>query len=57
MTLEDKNQNDILNDNSKNSLDIEYVFSDKTINRFKIKPKVEDISIKLKELKELIKLK
>ncbi len=54
MTLEDKNQNDILNDNSKNSLDIEYVFSDKPINRFKIKPKVEDISIKLKELREEI---
>ena len=54
MTLEDKNQNDILNDNSKNSLDIEYVFSDKPINRFKIKPKVEDISKKLKELREEI---
>ena len=54
MILEDKKQNDIINENSKNSLDIEHVFSDKPINRFKIKPKVEDISIKLKELKKEI---
>ena len=50
MTSEEKNQNNITSselilDNSK------YIFSDKPINRFKTKPKVEDISIKLDELR------
>ena len=50
MTSEEKNQNNIIVseqilDNSK------YIFSDKPINRFKTKPKVEDISIKLDELR------
>ena len=50
MTSEEKNQNNIISselilDNSK------YIFSDKPINRFKTKPKVEDISIKLDELR------
>ena len=50
MTSEEKNQNNIINselilDNSK------YIFSDKPINRLKTKPKVEDISIKLDELR------
>ena len=31
-----------------------YIFADKPINRFKTKPKVEDISIKLKELRDEI---
>ena len=39
MTLEDKNQNDIINSELINSYDIEYIFSDKPINRFKIKMK------------------
>jgi len=53
MTSEEKNQNNIIGseqilDNSK------YIFSDKPINRFKTKPKVEDISIKLDELRNEI---
>jgi len=53
MTSEEKNQNNITSselilDNSK------YIFSDKPINRFKTKPKVEDISIKLDELRNEI---
>ena len=47
MTLEDKNQNDIVNSELINLLDIEYVFSNKPINRFKIKPKLEDKSSSL----------
>ena len=50
MTSEEKNQSSIISsvlnlDNSK------YIFSDKPINRLKTKPKVEDISIKLDELR------
>ena len=53
MTSEEKNQNNIISselilDNSK------YIFSDKPINRFKTKPKVENISIKLDELRNEI---
>ena len=53
MTSEEKNQNNIISSelilgNSK------YLFSDKPINRFKTKPKVEDISIKLDELRNEI---
>ena len=53
MTSEEKNQNNITSselilDNSK------YIFSDKPINRFKTKPKVEDISMKLDELRNEI---
>ncbi len=40
MILDHKNQNDILNSELTNSYDIEYVFSDKPINRIKNKPKV-----------------
>ncbi len=42
MTLEDKNQNDIINSELINSYNIEYVYSDKPINRFKTKPILED---------------
>ena len=54
MTLEDKNQNDIVSTNPKNSLDIKYVFSDEPINRFKTKPKLEDKSTLLSKLKKEI---
>ena len=50
MTLEDKNQNDIINSELINSYNIDYVFSDRPINRFKTKPLVEDISNKLNDL-------
>ena len=39
MILNDKNQNDIINSELVISNDIEYVFSDKAINRIKTKPK------------------
>ena len=55
MTSKDKNQNDILNSELFNSLDIEYVFSNKPINRFKTKLKVEDKSKLLSELINEIK--
>ena len=42
MTSNEKNQNDIINSEFINSYKIDYIFSDKPINRFKIKPKVED---------------
>ena len=41
MTLEDKNQNDIINSELVNSYNIEYVYTDKPINRFKTKPILE----------------
>ena len=53
MASEEKNQNNIIS--SKRILDnIKYIFEDKPINRFKTKPKVEDISIKLNELRSEI---
>ena len=55
MTLEDKNQNDIINSELINSYDIEYIFSDKPINRFKIKPILEDRSKLLSNLRSEIK--
>ena len=42
MTLSFKNQNDILNLEKLNSNDIEYIFSDKPINRLKTKPQIEE---------------
>ena len=50
MTLNFKNQNDILNLEKLNSNEIEYIFSDKPINRLKTKPQLED---KIKLLSEL----
>ena len=38
MTLDDKNQNDILNSELIEQNDIEFIFSNKPINRFKTKP-------------------
>ena len=54
MTLEEKNQNDIINSELINSYDIEYVYSDKPINRFKIKPILEDKSKLLGDLRNEI---
>jgi len=54
MILNHKNQNDILNSELTNSYDIEYVFSDKPINRIKTKPKLENKSKLLENLKEKI---
>ena len=53
MTSEEKNQSYIIN--SELNLNYKkYIFADKPINRFKTKPKVEDISIKLNELRSEI---
>ena len=41
MTIEDKNQNDIINSEIINSYNIDYVFSNKPINRLKTKPILE----------------
>ena len=50
MTLEEKNQNDILDEfNDPNA--IEFIFDDKPINRFKTKPEVEDKISLLAKLK------
>ena len=54
MILDEKNQNDILNSELINSYDIEYVFNNKPINRIKTKPKVENKSKLLENLKEKI---
>ena len=54
MILNDKNQNDIINSELVISNDIEYVFSDKAINRIKTKPKVENKDNLLKNLKDKI---
>ncbi|MBD1145957.1 uracil-DNA glycosylase [Pelagibacterales bacterium SAG-MED34] len=54
MTLNLKNQNDILNLENLNSNEIEYIFNDKPINRLKIKPQLEDKKKLLLELKNEI---
>tara|TARA_Y100001936_G_scaffold12492_1_gene10861 strand:+ start:487 stop:1197 length:711 start_codon:yes stop_codon:yes gene_type:complete len=52
MTLEDKNQNDILNNEFIDRNDIEFTFNDKPINRFKTKPALEDKVSLLANLKK-----
>ncbi len=54
MTLNLKNQNDILNLENLNSNEIEYIFSDKPINRLKTKLQLEDKKKLLLELKSEI---
>jgi DNA polymerase len=54
MIEKDKNQNDILSSELSNSYDIEYIFNDKPINRIKTKPKVEEKSYLLDELRKKI---
>ena len=54
MTSDEKNQNYIIN-SQKILNNIKYIFDNKPINRFKTKPRVEDISSKLEELKDEIK--
>ena len=53
MASEEKNQNNIITTEPIIE-NIEYIFENKPINRFKTKPKVEDASIKLNELKKEI---
>ncbi len=52
MTIKDKNQNDIVGSSIMDLLNIEYLFSDKPINRFKTKPVVEDKVSALDELQK-----
>ncbi len=54
MTINIKNQNDILNLENMNSNEIEYIFKDKPINRLKTKPQLEDKSRLLSNLKKEI---
>ena len=54
MTFEEKNQNNIFKSNLVNSFDIEYVFSNKPINRYKTKPVVENKVSLLSNLKKNI---
>ena len=54
MTLKYNNQNDIINSELINSYNIDYVFSDTPINRFKTKLKVEDKSKLLSNLRDEI---
>ena len=55
MTLKQKNQNDIISKELINSFEIDYIFENKPINRFKNKPTIEMINSKLNNLKEKIK--
>ena len=51
MTLKAKNQNDIISSELRNLNNINYIFSDRPINRVKTKPKVEDRSKLLTDLR------
>ena len=53
MVSEEKNQSNIINSELNLNYN-KYLFADKPINRFKTKPKVEDISTKLDELRNEI---
>ena len=55
MFLCDKNQNDIINSEIINSYNIDYVFSNKPVNRLKTKPILEDKSNQLNNLRTEIK--
>ena len=55
MIVKDKNQNDIMSQDLLNSFEIDYIFDNKPINRFKNKPIIENINLKLNELKAKIK--
>ena len=55
MIIKYKNQNDIINSELINSYEIDYIFSNKPINRFNNKPTIENISPTLENLKKKIK--
>ena len=55
MIVKDKNQNDIMHSDLINSFEIDYIFDNKPINRFKNKPIIENVVPKLNTLKERIK--
>ena len=55
MIVKDKNQNDIIDQELRNSFEIDYIFQNKPINRFRNKPTIENINSKLNDLKAKIK--
>ncbi len=54
MIVKDKNQNDIMDPNLINAFEIDYIFDSKPINRFKNKPTIENINLRLNDLKTKI---
>ena len=54
MTLKQKNQNDIMSQELINSFEIDYIFHNKPINRFENKLPIENITVKLNNLKDKI---
>ena len=54
MIVKDKNQNDIMHSELINSFEIEYIFDNKPIKRFKNKPTIENINSSLENLKSKI---
>ncbi len=54
MTVKDKNQNDIMSQELINSFEIDYIFENKPIKRFKNKPTIENINSRLNDLKAKI---
>ena len=55
MIIKYKNQNNIINSKLINSYEIDYIFSNKPINRFNNKPTIENIQSTLENLKKKIK--
>ena len=51
MIVKEKNQNDIMHSDLINSFEIEYIFDNKPIKRFKNKPTIENINSELEKLK------
>ena len=54
MIVKEKNQNDIMSSDLINSFEIEYIFDNKPIKRFKNKPTIENINSNLQNLKSKI---
>jgi len=55
MIVKEKNQNYIMNQDLTNSFEIDYIFENKPINRFKSKPTIEITNSKLNDLQVKIK--
>ena len=54
MSVKEKNQNDIMSQQLIKSFEIDYIFENKPINRFKNKPTIENVNLRLKDLKTKI---
>ena len=54
MIEKDKNQNDIIDQELINSFEIDYIFKNKPLNRFKNKPTIENIGTSLENLRSKI---